>query len=276
MTTPLSKLLTDLLTDPDGRAALGDDPAGVLADNGWGDLSPRDVGDALRVVTASGPASAAHAGAELPEQPTTWGEVVDPVLDATDGLTTWEADPGAPLVAGAIEPETFDFAPPPLVGVDPDLAADPHDDPFLRSDAERADAGPDVPDEAAEEPSGLGDAIDLGYDEALEDQAATADEAELPTALDDLTTDDGMTLRDSPGMDIADDLALPEEDALQDEGGVPTEGLDVTWSEVDPVDSTDVHAAESEVRDLDPFVDIDELDAAELDQDGPDHLDELD
>ena len=89
MTTPLSNLLIDLLTDPEGRAALDDDPAGVLADHGWGDLTPRDVGDALRLVTSSGPAAAAHAGADLPDQPSNWSEVLDPVLEATAELDSW-------------------------------------------------------------------------------------------------------------------------------------------------------------------------------------------
>ncbi|MEO1065386.1 MAG: hypothetical protein AAFZ07_28550 [Actinomycetota bacterium] len=279
MTTPLSKLLIDLLTDPDGRQALSEDPAGVLADNGWEDLTPRDMGDALRHVTASGPAAAAHAGSELPEQPTSFAEVVEPVLGATTELDSWDAGPGTPLIAGAIEPETFDFAPPPLVGIDPELAADPHDDPFLRSDASQE---PPTSDEGDAAPTDDADVIDLSFGEAeASDAAPEADETTEPgTGLDDLDADDGMTLRDAPGMDIADDLALPDDEgSVDDAADELADELDLSWEQADaPAEApAPLDVGFDHVDELEPIVEVvDEVDTpADLDGGDPD-FDDLD
>ncbi|MEM9610765.1 MAG: hypothetical protein AAGA99_25365 [Actinomycetota bacterium] len=222
MTTPLSTLLVELFTDPDGRAALGEDPAATLEAHGWSDLSPDDLADAVRLVTAGGPAAAAQAGADVPDEPGSHAEALDGVLRAVEGVETWAPEPTAPIEAGSIEPASFDFEPAPLSGTAL-IGDDVPDDPFLAEDGADAPVDAEVP-EAEPTTEDSGDAIDLTFDET----EATDVEAEPTT--EDAAADDAAMEESFDGLE----LELPDTSVSLDELEPQDDGGMVDLDENDP------------------------------------------
>lgn len=227
MTTPLATLLVELFTDPDGRAALGDDPVATLADHGWSDLPPDDLADAVRLVTANGPSAAAAAGAEIPDESSSYAEVLDGVLAAVGDVESWTPEPGPPVEAGSVAVETFDFEPAPLAGTVLDVD-DPFDDAAAPEPPPSPGAGVDL--DAAEEP-----AVDLTF--AAADQAdPTDDDLTLDDPVDDLDddfgADDGLALASAENDFTPDDTEPATDEGMVDLDEVEPE-LPTTWGDLD-------------------------------------------
>jgi hypothetical protein len=235
MSTPLRDLITRLAADSTSQAAFADDPAGFLAEHGWGDLDGQDVGTALGALADEAPI----------EQAARLGDVADG-LDGVDGAITG-------LGAAAA---VFADVPGPNGEADEavELAADDRD-PSLGIDEDGdGDDGPDIGDE-----SGIDDIDDESHIDDIDDIDEIDDVDDGPDGPDGLDVPDDeldtSTFR-APGEYEDDGEEAPEPAADAEPDADADADADAPALPADPDNGID------EGADHESFIDADDGDAA--------------